>query len=356
MAFTNSDRNALDDDDKNRTVLLGINNTTSGINTTFPEYDPEQQTEKLPLNSSLLSVCILVAAFGIIGNIVTMVKIVYDSKLHTPTFAAIGHLAFVNFLALIVLTVHLILVVWVIKIKNLWTQLTVVFISDTLYLSSACHVLLLLSVRYLITVHPLQSRRRLTVKAVSLCSMTVWPVSVLFGAIKSYFFYVHKQTGSHFMMLINSITYIIFLLLVCFITFALHVWKIRAIQTSRSATKRIQTRMNLVVTAIITVFAMFQIFAIAKSLYIYKGYCSKSKYVGVYTFFHLSMILSGYLTFSLNPYIFFFLSFFRSCTMKKKLSAPESTEIPTLDMRSPIRLIKMVSHFSETNRKQYVCK
>lgn len=80
MAFTNSDRNALDDDDKNRTVLLGINNTTSGINTTFPEYDPEQQTEKLPLNSSLLSVCILVAALGITGNIVTMVKIVYDSK------------------------------------------------------------------------------------------------------------------------------------------------------------------------------------------------------------------------------------------------------------------------------------
>lgn len=356
MAATTPDLNALVDDDKNRTAFLGINNLTPGINTTFPEYDPERQTQKLPLNISILSVCILVAALGIIGNIVTMVKIVYDSKLHTPTFAAIGYLAFVNFLALIVLTVQLFLAMGVIKTTNLLTQLTVVFISDTIYLSSACHVLLLLSVRYLITVHPLLSIRRLTVKAVSLCSMTVWPVSVLFGAIKSYFFYVHKQTGSHFMMLINSITYIIFLLLVCFITFALHVWKIRAIQTSRSATKRIQTRMNLVVTAIITVFAMFQIFAIAKSLYIYNGYDSKSKYVGVYTFFHLSMILSGYLTFSLNPYIFFFLSFFRSCTMKKKLSAPESTEIPTLDMRSPIRLIKMVSHFSETNRKQYVCK
>lgn len=338
---------SLVDDDKNRTDFLGFNNLTLGINTTFPEYDPERQTEKLPLNGSLMSVCILVAALGIIGNIVTMVKIVFDSKLRTPTFAAIGHLAFANFLALIVLTVHLFLAMRVLKIRNLWAQLTVVFISDTIYLSSACHVLLLLSVRYLITIHPLQSRRRLTIKAVSLCSISVWLISFLFGVLKSYFFYVHKPTESHFTMLINSITYIILLFLVCFITLALHFWKIRAIQISRFVTKHIQTRMNLVVTAIITVFAFFQIFAITKSLFIYNSHDSRYKYVGVYTFLHLGMIVSGFLTFSINPYIFFFLSFFRSCTKKKKLSTSVSTNIQTLDIRNSIRLIKMVSRSSK---------
>lgn len=67
------------------------------------------------------------------------------------------------------------------------------------------------------------------IKVVILCFLIVWFVSVLFGVIKLYFFYVYKKIGSYFMMFINSIIYIIFLFLVCFIIFVLYVWKIRVI-------------------------------------------------------------------------------------------------------------------------------
>lgn len=344
------DRNALVDDDKNHTVFLGINTSTFGINTTFPEFDSERRTEKLPLNYSLMSVSILVAALGIIGNFVTMAKILYDSKLHTPTYAAIGHLAFADFFALIVVTFHLFMATRVLEFTKLWMQLTIVSITDTIYLSSACHVLLLSSVKYLITVHPLQSRRRLTIKAVSLCSLPVWLISFLFGVLKSYLFYVYLQTKSKFMMLINGITYTILLVLVCFITISLHVWKIRALQISRSTTRHLQKRMNLVVTAIIAVFAIFQIFIITRSLFIYNNNDYDSGFIPIegYTFLHLSVILSGYFTYSINPYIFFFLSIFLSCRKRKTLNVSVSTNVQALDISNSVRSLKMIRHFSKS--------
>lgn len=41
----------------------------------------------------VMYICVVIFFLGIIGNIVTMAKIICDSKYHTLTFAAIGYLA-----------------------------------------------------------------------------------------------------------------------------------------------------------------------------------------------------------------------------------------------------------------------
>lgn len=41
----------------------------------------------------VMYICVVITFLGIIGNLVTMAKIICDSKYHTLTFAAIGYLA-----------------------------------------------------------------------------------------------------------------------------------------------------------------------------------------------------------------------------------------------------------------------
>lgn len=185
--------------------------------------------------------------------------------------------------------------------------LTVVFISQmsclfvnyqnilfsliTLYFSSSGHMLLLTFVRYLITVHPLQSRQHLTVLAVSFCSLSVWVLSALNVCVFYYtFIYMSLKFKFWFQISVNIIVVLFF----CAITITLHARKIKKIKNSLSVTRHI---------FIITKTVLEILFNVTRFIFITFRQC---------------MVLTGFLNYSCNPYIFF-ISFTLLSRFRKKI-------------------------------------
>lgn len=143
-------------------------------------------------------VTITIAFFGVIGNLAAIGKIIYDQKYHTPTFAVIGQLALADFLSVITTTFYTMT-----SISEIWLHIS--FIVNTSVFSSYFHVCFLSVVRYLITVHPLQSRPHLTVTAVCLCSLTIWISSAVIGTCFTNFSISNTFSDSIFIIIIDVV-------------------------------------------------------------------------------------------------------------------------------------------------------
>lgn len=291
-------------------------NLTTRRNWNEVPYDDEINTRfqfQFFLNNTTLEVvvmyiCVVIFFFGIIGNIVTMAKILCDSKYHKPTFAAIGYLASADFFSLISLGA------FYFTNFSFFRHLNNYFaaVDNSFYFSCSGHMLLLSIVRYLITVHPLQSRQLLTVTAVSFCSLSIWVLSTLCGIG---FAYNEKSFKLNFFILLVSTS--IFLVIICAIIITLHTRKIRAINNSLSKTgnRQSQTRMNVVFTAITAIFVLFHIFLISKAILRYKEY-SKGYGTESITYVKQGVALTAFLNSSCNPYILF-ISFSLLARLKK---------------------------------------
>lgn len=155
----------------------GTDNTTRKIGVlynddrSFTRFQFQFYLNDTAIDVVVMYICVVIFFLGIIGNIVTMAKIICDSKYHTPTFAAIGYLALPDFFSVISLSGFYF--TNVLFIRKLFIGYFII-LDNVLYFSCSGHMLLLSFVRYLITVHPLQSRQYLTVTAVSFCSLSVW--------------------------------------------------------------------------------------------------------------------------------------------------------------------------------------
>uniref|UniRef100_A0A8W8LJ49 G-protein coupled receptors family 1 profile domain-containing protein n=1 Tax=Magallana gigas TaxID=29159 RepID=A0A8W8LJ49_MAGGI len=238
-----------------------------------------------------------IAFFGFVGNLATIGKIVRDPKFHTPTFAAIGLLALADFLSVTFFSL--------VKLTNL-LMLWRFFgrIRSISIFSSYFHVCLLSAVRYLITVHPLQSRQHLTVTAVCLCSLTIWISS---GITDTLIRLIQLNTDDS--NLVVALVINIFIpLTVCSIIILLHIKKIRTLRSSLSVTDQAQRRMNIVVTVITSIFVLFHLTIIVMNTvilidaYAYFGFLIQC----IYYF----CVFMGFVNFSCNPYILFLSQFF----------------------------------------------
>uniref|UniRef100_A0A8W8LIR9 G-protein coupled receptors family 1 profile domain-containing protein n=1 Tax=Magallana gigas TaxID=29159 RepID=A0A8W8LIR9_MAGGI len=240
-----------------------------------------------------------VALFGFVGNLATMGKIVRDPKYHTPTFAAIGLLALADFLSVTFSSF-----IWLTNLSKLWRFFG--GITRISVLSSYSHVCLLSAVRYLITVHPLQSRQYLTVTAVCLCSLTIWISSGIFGSL-SLAMLQTIDDGFILQLIIN----IIIPLLVCSIILTLHVKKIRTLRRSMSVTDQAERRMNIVVTVINSIFVFYHLSIIVNNTIALTPANELSLDLGyIYLYNLYFLIFMGCVNFSCNPYILFLSQFF----------------------------------------------
>ncbi|XP_052677164.1 somatostatin receptor type 5-like [Crassostrea angulata] len=239
-----------------------------------------------------------VAFFGFVGNLVTIGKIVRDSKYHTPTFAAIGLLAFADFLSVTFSSFS-----WLTNIWMLWSYgVEITLIS---MFSSYIHVCLMSAVRYLITVHPLQSRQHLTVTAVCLCSLTMW----IFSGI-TVTFIRQIQLNIDDSSIVDLLVIIFIPLTVCSIIITLHVKKIRTLRSSMSVTDQAQRRMNIVVTVITSIFVLFNLSLIVNyTLFLIYDYAPSQCLVCQKIYFYYFYVFMGCVNVSCNPYILFLSQF-----------------------------------------------
>lgn len=248
---------------------------------------------------------IFIPFLGIVGNIATIAKILHDSKFHTPTFAAIGFLALADFFSIVSFTVSNVanMISFDLDMLNFDYTTIVRECFDIFYLSSTGHVLLLSCVRYLITAHPFHSRQHLTVTAVSLCSLSIWFVSMICAVA---FFFI-RAVMELYSIIMRVIYHSIVLVIVCIIMASMHFKKLTALQNSLCETRLTEKRMNVVVVLIIMIFVLFNLSLIAENMYKYmflQSSIQENSYLNAIT------ALCAYVNYACNPYILFFLPIF----------------------------------------------
>lgn len=248
---------------------------------------------------------IFIPFLGIVGNIATIAKILHDSKFHTPTFAAIGFLALADFFSIVSFTVSNVanMISFDLDMLNFDYTTIVRECFDIFYLSSTGHVLLLSCVRYLITAHPFHSRQHLTVTAVSLCSLSIWFVSMICAVA---FFFI-RAVMELYSIIMRVIYHSIVLVIVCIIMASMHFKKLTALQNSLCETRLTEKRMNVVVVLIIMIFVLFNLSLIAENIYKYmflQSSIQENSYLNAIT------AVCAYVNYACNPYILFFLPIF----------------------------------------------
>lgn len=252
----------------------------------------------------------IIACLGIVGNIATIAKILHDSKFHTPTFAAIGFLALADFFSIVSFTLSNVanMISFDLDMLNFDYATIVRACFDMFYLSSTGHVLLLSCVRYLITAHPFHSRQHLTVTAVSLCSLSIWFVSMICAVA---FFFI-RAVMELYSLIMRVIYHTIVLVIVCIIMASMHFKKLTALQNSLCETRLTEKRMNVVVVLIIFIFVLLNLSLIAENMYKYLFLQSSipANSFGLSIYLNAITAFCAYVNYACNPYILFFLPIF----------------------------------------------
>ncbi|XP_052680279.1 melanocortin receptor 4-like [Crassostrea angulata] len=284
------------DDNISKIIQRGFRNNVTSKGLTL-------QLDYIDTTFDITFTCVIftVAFFGCIGNLVTIGKIVLDPIYHTPTFAVIGQLALADFLSVTIAAF-----VRMTNIMNICNTCShFVFIVNTSALISYSHLCFLSIVRYLITVHPLQSRQHLTVTAVCSCSLTIWIFCGVFEALLTY-----TTENWIYTIKLSLIVNVFVLLIVCSIITLLHVKKIRTLRNSLSVTDHSQRRMNIVVTVIIGIFVLYRLIWMAIGIIVLICFqeFSDELYYQTEGLFYFSIFIEC-INFSCNPYILFLSQF-----------------------------------------------
>jgi hypothetical protein len=261
-----------------------------------------------------------IGSLGLVGNLSTILKIWSDKKFHTPTFAVIRCLAFADFLSIMQFyVVAFTNIVEACARYNVVIAIVLLIAFEVFYFSSLGHMILLSMVRYLITVHPLQSKIHLTASVVTLWSVTVWIMSLVLSLcelvypIMGIFYGQSGNLQTIITTLIWSQTFIS--LIRAFLPFCilitLHCLKMKSLRSS-TASKKTKKKMNLIMTVILSVFLTFQTMVIVSNTLVvlrYYGILSSNDFKAR-LMIHLNevAILLGFVHFSCNPYIYFFFS------------------------------------------------
>lgn len=260
-------------------------------------------------------ICAVIAVLGGIGNIVTIVIISYQSKLHTPTFVVIKCLAVSDFFGLFTFSFQYFTnVLTFLRRQNTSTYANLFeIIVNAVYLNSPSHVLLLCAVRYLLVVHPLDSRRYLTVTVVSLGSLTSWILSFVFAVIYVSLysaFGVRDQNIGLALEMASTIIVILYLVLSVIIIISMHFKKMAAIKTS--ATKgQVHNKMHCIAFVMLFCLVLCRLPDIVVHFFLFV------KKMELFTI-HLRncyFVLNCF-THSYNPYMLFVFSCLKSCRKK----------------------------------------
>ncbi|XP_062573899.1 uncharacterized protein LOC134235768 [Saccostrea cucullata] len=274
-------------------------------------------SEEFEKSTTILA--LIIGILGFVGNIVTICTILCHKKFHTPTFVAIGCLAFFDMLNIIsaMLDKFSTLVTYL-KIQHLVFDRAFgiaigYFLRDILFSCSSSQIVFLYMIRYLLTVHPLQSKIRLTPSIVLACSVMICTFLSLFSAFRLIIITTIIKDPLHLYKIIRLISGIIYTLLgllsICAIII-IHIKKEKALKIS-PITNNIHRKMNVTISIILSVFICFQISVLIYNsvFFAYKLHNDNnniSETFLLYTYY--VALLFAFLNFSSNPYILFFAS------------------------------------------------
>ncbi|XP_062606070.1 uncharacterized protein LOC134267878 [Saccostrea cucullata] len=270
-------------------------------------------SEEFEKSTTVLALIILI--LGFVGNVVTICTVFCYKKFHTPTFVAIGCLAFFDMLNIISAmldkfsTLFTYLEIQHLVFNRAFGSMMTYFLREVVLSCSSSQIVFLYMIRYLLTVHPLQSKIRLTPSIVLACSVMICIFLSLFSAFRLIIITTIIKDSLHLYKIIRLISGIIYTLLgllsVCTIII-IHIKKEKAIKNS-FVRNNIHRKMNVTISIILSVYICFQISVLINSsaFFAYKLNNISETFL-LYTYY--VALLFAFLNFSSNPYILFFAS------------------------------------------------
>ncbi|XP_062584757.1 melanocyte-stimulating hormone receptor-like [Saccostrea cucullata] len=257
---------------------------------------------------TIVVLTLIIGLLGFVGNIVTICMISFHKKFHTPTFVAIGCLSLPDTLNIIVIFLtkfsnlyDYVAIQDIVYKKRFW-NMTFLFLWELIKNSSNSHIVYLSMIRYLLTIHPLESKIRLTASIVLACSVMIWIYSSLFLAfilifILRYFNnYTKKYTVLRYTFDIIHVLWGLFSLCAIII---MHIKKMKVLKNS-AVKNCVHRRMNVIIFIILSVFVCFQI----SSIFYYLSFLINISPTYRYNIY----VIFGIMNYSCNPYILFFSS------------------------------------------------
>ena len=189
-----------------------------------------------------------ILALGILGNIITIGKIIKDSRLHKSTYIAIALLAVADMMYLLHYLLNVIL-----ELYNTDHNETV-FMGLLYGFShlSASHVILFLSVRFYIMVYPLRAKI-LKRRSLLLTSILLWIMSGLFAF--TYYFLRFEMCYNPVILVLSLRIYL--LLVPVIIIVILHIFKVRILREAARRHERHHNpskRMSILTSLIIGIY------------------------------------------------------------------------------------------------------
>ena len=257
----------------------------------------------------------LVYLVGVVANIIVVARVIFDKRLHKPTFVAVACLAISD---AVFVTAELIvafdIVITSLAICPLVRPQTIggVFslFDGIFWFAANGHLTLLAIVRFLLIVYPIKSLIHLTIKRVILSSVCIWVLGILIASS----FYIHDKVNGRNDAKSPKRTFILWLVvyLVPFVaTSVLHLVKLRLVRHAsrdkgNSDVSGIANRMTRIILLVIVTAFLFPMPKFIYDIFIrfqYKFRTTRSKLL-----FHDICTLLFYLNNTTNPFVYALLS------------------------------------------------
>ncbi|XP_063425874.1 C-C chemokine receptor type 8-like isoform X2 [Mytilus trossulus] len=278
----------------------------------------------------------LISISGIVMNLVVIVIVKIDKRLHQPTFVAIACLALPDFTFLFSRYIRYIIdgYIWMNISKSDYRKIkiTLDFIGLVAAGSSVFHVVFMSVLRYFIIVHPLKSRSILTSKKVMLISLPLWIVAVGNGSF--YMYAVIFNLDDRKLAFYTNLAVTIFMTAFPIVTISiLHTFKAKALLNSLSSTEMVVRKMSRVVTFVICCYLITT---------------TPTNVMDIIRLFHPKYFMSKvlfrleqaariffFLTYAINPFIYFIFSpqfkrFFKEKCSKTRMKFSRSPQSQTM--------------------------
>ncbi|VDI01239.1 Hypothetical predicted protein [Mytilus galloprovincialis] len=293
-------------------------NTTE--NETYGNVSDEKTLSKVfhfdsycvPIATTLSAISIV----GLVTNLVVIVTIASDRKLHQPTFVVICSLAVADFMFLFTRYPRYIIQCFFtakFSVELLRAIKMVLDFSGFLAgIASIVHIVFMSVVRYFIIVYPFRSYVLLTNLRVILMTIVIWTLSAGIAVLYTFAVLINASKDPRLRETTNLVLTILFSILpVLFITI-LHVLKAKVLTKSISNCSQAVRNMSRVVTIVLTSFIITTTPSSTIDIMIILGY----NYTKTQLFSITSQVakILLFLNFTVNPFVYFVNSIqFRKC-------------------------------------------
>lgn len=232
-----------------------FNSTYNMTNSSFTDWSFVDLSENIPVyfhseNALHIQMVLVISIFGIVGNVLTLSKIVFDKAYHRTVFYVIGSIIFTDLVNLCLYFIHARIDDTHFTLGDLPCKVFLIVFYGATH-SSAAHVVLLFGLRSYMVSEPIKFNK-ITMRHLIGASAVLWILSACFAVL---YFLLRYESGIQSPIYV-IVTFRVYLIIIpTLLIVAFHVRKTRKLE-QRSINKR-NVENNIIKMSLVTSVILF---------------------------------------------------------------------------------------------------